>query len=251
MLQPFGFAYDVDLNRAVAVFARYLADLTPEHQRIWQARELGPNFKLHPDYWRQSIGEWPVGISMFTAFLDEMAEVNNVSQLIGRPGFFRQEYGGERRPPEFGFLVRPTLREFQGFVHLLDKMLSDNINIAFFGRDVPRTTVERQADGTQKEEVKGSLRLLDEWLAQNFRPQDPEPIRLMLEAFREVRTHRRRPAHAVDDNVFDVSYLNRQRELMLGAYHGIRVLRQVLQLHPLAHEYAPPEHLNSGTVWSY
>lgn len=177
--------------------------------------------------------------------------MNNVSQLIGRPGFFRQEYGGERRPPEFGFLGRPTLREFQGFVHLLDKMLSDNINIAFFGRDVPRTTVERQADGTQKEEVKGSLRLLDEWLAQNFRPQDPEPIRLMLEAFQEVRTHRRRPAHAVDDNVFDVSYLNRQRELMLGAYHGIRVLRQVLQLHPLAHEYAPPEHLNSGTVWSY
>src|SRR5699024_508726 len=35
LLQSFGFAHDEDLNRAVAVFLRYLSDLSPEHQKIW------------------------------------------------------------------------------------------------------------------------------------------------------------------------------------------------------------------------
>jgi hypothetical protein len=48
LLQSFGFAYDNEMRRAVAVFLRYLADLSGEHQRIWQARELEGDFQLHP-----------------------------------------------------------------------------------------------------------------------------------------------------------------------------------------------------------
>ena len=39
LLQTFGFAYDKDLKRAVAVFLRYLHDLSPEHQRVWAAKD--------------------------------------------------------------------------------------------------------------------------------------------------------------------------------------------------------------------
>ena len=53
-LQTFGYCYDEDFNRAVAVFLRYLHDLTPEHQRIWQARLLDRKHHLHPDYYRTS-----------------------------------------------------------------------------------------------------------------------------------------------------------------------------------------------------
>ena len=46
LLETFGFAYDENLNRAVASYVRYLADLSPEHQQIWKAKELTGNFKL-------------------------------------------------------------------------------------------------------------------------------------------------------------------------------------------------------------
>lgn len=34
LLQTFGFAYDDEMNRAVATFIRYLVDLSPEHQQV-------------------------------------------------------------------------------------------------------------------------------------------------------------------------------------------------------------------------
>ena len=39
-LQTFGFAYDDRFNRAVAVYIRYLSDLTGEHQRFWHGKLL-------------------------------------------------------------------------------------------------------------------------------------------------------------------------------------------------------------------
>ena len=65
-LQTFGFCYDANLNRAVAVFVHYLSDLTPEHQQIWKAKELTGEYTLHPDYYRNSIlGQWDEKISIF------------------------------------------------------------------------------------------------------------------------------------------------------------------------------------------
>jgi hypothetical protein len=59
LLDNFGFCYDDALNRCVAVFVRYLADLSPEHQQIWKAKELQGDYKLHPDYYRNTIlGDW-------------------------------------------------------------------------------------------------------------------------------------------------------------------------------------------------
>ena len=56
LLQTFGFAHNEYLNRAVAVFLRYLSDLSPEHQKIWQSKELSGHYQLHPDYLRNSMG---------------------------------------------------------------------------------------------------------------------------------------------------------------------------------------------------
>ncbi len=51
LLQTFGFCYDENFSRAVAVFLRYLADLSPEHQQIWKSRELLGGYRIHPDYY--------------------------------------------------------------------------------------------------------------------------------------------------------------------------------------------------------
>jgi hypothetical protein len=48
LLQTFGFSFDKNGNRAVAVFLRYLADLSPEHQQVWKTNELSEPHELHP-----------------------------------------------------------------------------------------------------------------------------------------------------------------------------------------------------------
>src|SRR5205823_3781692 len=69
VLQTFGFSYDNKLNRAVAVFLRYLADLSSEHQQIWRAKELSEKYRLHPDYFTQTIiGDFTSHIPVSTAF---------------------------------------------------------------------------------------------------------------------------------------------------------------------------------------
>jgi hypothetical protein len=40
LLETFGFSYDDDLNRAVAVYLCYLANLSAEHQQIWRTKML-------------------------------------------------------------------------------------------------------------------------------------------------------------------------------------------------------------------
>jgi hypothetical protein len=98
-----------------------LADLTPEHQQIWKGKELTGDYALHPDYYRNSIlGEWGTKVSIFEAFIEEMKIINRMAEKMGRPPLFRNDFSEGGKPREFGFLVRPTLKEFNSFVLLLD-----------------------------------------------------------------------------------------------------------------------------------
>lgn len=250
LLQTFGFAYDSELNRAVAVFLRYLADLSPEHQRIWHAKELKGEYHLHPDYYRMSIlGDWGTGMSIFEAFTEELAVINEMCRLMDRPPLFKQEFSD--RPPEFGFLLRPTLAEFNVFVLLLDKMLSDNINKDFFREDVALEEDSVRADGKIVVRQKGTLALLDEWVRKSYRPAEPERVDVMLKSLRAVRQLRQKPAHAVNENVFDSMYFKKQRQLVIDAYAALRTLRLILAGHPKVRRN-PPEissNLAAGKIW--
>lgn len=251
LMQSFGFAYDNDLNRAVAVFLRYLADLSAEHQRVWRAKMLSGDYKLHPDYYRNSIlGDWGTRISIFEAFTLELTVINEMAALIGKPALFRHTFQSER-PKEFGFLLRPTLAEFNAFVLLLDKMLSDNIDKAFFETDLPLEEDKTRPDGKIEVRQKGTLALLEEWLRKYFRPEDPKPFESMFKAFRIVRRLRQKPAHAVNENLFDLAYFKEQRQIMIDAYDGLRTLRLVLANHPKVRLNPPEiqEHLAKGEIW--
>lgn len=184
LLQTFGFAYDDDLNRYVAVFLRYLANLSPEHQKVWAAKEVNGNIKLHPDYYASSIqGSWGARMSIFQAFVEELKVINEMSDLIGKPYFFRNCYSDER-PKEFGFLLRPTEAEFNNFMLLLDKMMSDNINKKFFEDDVEVEIEEERDDGKIVVRPKGTIQILESWVNKFFRPADPAPIEHMIASIR-------------------------------------------------------------------
>ena len=84
-----------------------------------------------------------------------------------------------------------------------------------------------------------------------FRPADPKPFEDMLKGFRAVRKLRQKPAHAVNENVFDLKYFKDQRQLVIDAYNSIRTLRLVLANHPKV-KLNPPsigEYLARGDIW--
>lgn len=251
LLQTFGFCYDDDLNRAVAVYVRYLADLSPEHQQIWKAKELSGDYKIHPDYYRNTIhGAWGERISLFDAFLIELQVINRMCDAMGKPPLFRDDFS-EDKPRGFGFLVRPTLKAFNDFVMLLDKMISENLNKKFFEEDVAYETEEERKDGKVIVRHKGTLTLLEEWLKKYFRPADPEPVEEMIQTFKHIRKLRQKPAHAINENVFDQKYIHEQRELMLRAYESVRTLRLILANHPKvkATEIEIDPHVKEGKIW--
>jgi hypothetical protein len=73
----------------------------------------------------------------------------------------------------------------------------------------------------------------------------------MFKGFRAVRKLRQKPAHAVNENVFDLSYFKEQRRLMIETYDSLRTLRLVLANHPMI-KRNPPEilpQLAKGEIW--
>lgn len=251
VLQTFGFCYDDEQNRYVAVFLRYLADLTPEHQQVWRAKEATVSTKLHPDYFRASImGEWPIGMSIFGAVLAELQLINKMAQAMGRPLLFKEDFSIAERPRAFSFLIRPTLKEFNDFVHELDKMLSDNINKEFFQREVPYEREETRKDGKIVVREKGTIQILDDWLKKRFKAADRKPIEEALSSLRKVRQLRQKPAHSINENKFDQQYVHEQRELMKEVYGAVNTIRQIFAKHPATKGVKVSSALEEGKIWT-
>ena len=251
LLQTFGFCYEKEkLTRAVAVFYWYLANLTAEHQKIWHSKLQSGNYFLHPDYSRTSAGDWPERESIFTAFIEELHIINEFSKLMGRPMLFKQDYKNNK-PREFGFLIRPTQKEFNSFVHLLDKMISDNINKNFFMNNIKYDFEEERNDGKIKVTSKATITLLKDWIDKKMRFFDPEPKNKMIEIFKKIRKMRQPHAHNVNDDIFDQKYFKKQRKIMIETYNSIRILRLILANHPETKKCIVPDWLYKGDIWNF
>ena len=245
-LKTFGFSYDSDLNRAVAVFLIYLSRLSPEHQQMWNAKIVKGDYQLHPDYYRTSIlGRFQEGISIFDAFISELQCINEMCGLMGRSLLFKKSV----KPRDFGFLIRPTLKEYYDFIHTLDKLLSENINKEFFRKDVPFEQDKGRKDGKIVVRQKGTIQILDDWLKLVYRTNDRKSIEEIIDTFKEIRELRQHPAHVIDDNVFNQICFKQQRELIIKAYKNIRLLRLIFADHPNVAGYEIPDHLQSGKIW--
>jgi len=206
LLESFSFSYDREFRRTVAVFSIYLSGLSPEHQQIWNAKLIRSKFILHPEYALSVCGRSPENESVFTAFIAELQIINEMCAAMGEPPLFRDDFKDRGKPREFSFLIRPTAKEFQNFVYILDKMISDNFNRDFFKGDVHLEDETTRPDGKIQVNQKGTIRLLEEWVKQKFRIEEPQPITDMIECFKEIRKIRQRPAHALDDNEFNQEF---------------------------------------------
>lgn len=241
VLETFGTSLDSEQNRAVAVFLRYLSQLTPEHQQLWRAKALSGDYKLHPCYYKWMIeGEWFDCTSVFHAFSLQLHEINRVCELLGRKHLFKNELDGDNRPREFGFLIRPTLKEFNNFVHLLDKVISENIDVTFFQNEVELHEKIQKRDGSTETRPKGSIRVLGEWLRKFFHAKDKARVETIFTTFRKIRKMREEPAHSISENIFNKAYFEQQIELMRETYEAISTLRSIFCLHPCAKQHKIP-----------
>jgi hypothetical protein len=251
LLQSFGFGYDKEITtRVVVVLLHDLGGLPAEQQQLWDLHRLEGEYLPHPGWWASMMGEWSAKASIFQAFGEELKNINAMAAIIGQPPLFKSDYADDKRPKTFGFLIRPTLGEFTSFVHLLDKMMSDNINRDFFRGLVELERQETRTDGAMIVTQKGTIALLEEWLRAMFRPKDPKPFEDIIGAFRKVRQLRQKPAHVVEEDRFDQEYFREQRQLIIDTYAAVRTLRHMLANHPHLRDYQVPDWLQNGDIWT-
>lgn len=255
LVETFGFSYDQHRNRAVAVFIRYLHDLSAEHQQMWRARQLEGSHGLHPDYYRANVlGEWPEHMSLLEALCIEVWLINQMAQVIRKKPLFRQDFGqhAENRPKKLALLIRSTLEEFNAAVLLLDKVLSDNISTKFFEGAIPLESEMERRDGKIEVRPKGTIILLDEYLRSVYRTDDWSVWDEAIASLRKVRKLRQSPAHAVKEDVFDPEYARQFRELCIEGYGALQTLRTCLQRHPAVRGAGieVPHALEEGKVWT-
>lgn len=249
-LKAFGFGYDDHFNRAVVAFTCDLAGLSAEHQQQWNAKRHESKFKMHPDYYRnQILGEWGEKVSVFEAFTEELKQINIMTKLMGKPALFRSEY--DPRPKGFSFLVRPTTKELNDFVLLLDQMMSDNINKEFFRGDIALESETTRSDGKIIITPKGTIQLMEQWFQTKMRFRDPSPFEKMIAQFKNVRKLRQKPAHKLEDSKFDQKIFQEQRKLAFEAYGAVRTLRLMLANHPATKSHTVPDWLYKANIWPF
>lgn len=246
-LETFGLAYNESLERVTIVYLRYLNKLSAEQQQFWKRYEYKGTCNQNRDYLRNTLGYWSENVSIFLAFIEELHHINEMTQIIGKPKLFRHDFK-ENRPKEFSIFLRPTLKNYNSFILSLDKLLSENLNKEFFKGEITLDLDIEREDGKIEVRNKGTIALLEEWITKNFTTSDSDPLLKMFTTFKKVRKERQKPAHAIQEDVFDKKYFKMQDEIIINAYSAVRTLRLMLANHPKLKEYKVPTWLFEGKV---
>ena len=247
----FGLGYDEEGDRVVVVYLYRLDRLSGKHQRIWKEFLVDGHIDVSEDYITATLDGQPVEAnSVYDAIVFEQVEINKLFELMERSPLFRETFE-EQRPPQFSFFVKPTQGNYNNFAHLLDKMLSDNMNIDAFGGDVTR--LERVEVGNDEFESrqKGSISMLDEWLSLRYPTVSPEERLAVIRPLREVRSLRQQPAHKIIGDTYDKQFYARQDELVWKVYEALHNLRCLLATDPPVSSYEPPSWVREFPVKSY
>ncbi len=249
-LQTFGLGVDENNNRVIVSYLRYLADLTPEHQVLWNTKRINSGCKIIAEYYENTIlGEWTTSRSTFSAFVGEQDAVNRLTNAIyGKPLFKKTFEERGNRPKGFNYLFLPTLKNYDEFISVLDKMISENINTKFFDGKITLHTTEN-VQGRLIERRKGTLQLLEDWLRGIFIPHaDFDVFERIFPVFKKIRNLRQSPAHKISKDEYDPKYIECQRTLMSEVCQAMGLLRNIFQTHRDAKDIQLPEWLDNCSI---
>lgn len=236
-LSQIGFAYNFkelssesrSLKRFVAVFLGDLAKLSPEHQGRWSSYSLQDraDVSAHPVWFNSQMGRWPDGTGPFELFLSLISEINKLTLNEENVSLFRTSL----RDRKFGWIVRPTDREWYQFVHLLDKYLSENLNDEFFQKIVG-------LDLLTPEKKIGSLRKLERYM--QLRGLEGTACSNIIGPLKEVRRLRGLPAHEFQNDAYDEKLIIAQIDLMQEVNGSLQQFLAWISTSPMNVNYAPP-----------
>jgi hypothetical protein len=253
-LKTFGLGQDINGNRIAVAYLRYLKGLTSEHQIYWKSKELdSKNCIMLKEYYENTIaGNWTNSYSIFSAFIEEQKVVNDLSFAIFNKSLFSETFENNKRPKEFTFFMIPTLENYHNFISLLDKMISDNINRNFFEGKIELFEFKK-IDETLSERInKGTLRLLEEWLSNNYNFEDIDKAKkILFEPFKKVRKERQSPAHKINSNFYDKTLVEKQKEIISQCYQAMKNLRHIFKDHRKAKDVKTPEWLDNGEIKTF
>jgi hypothetical protein len=236
-LEHAGFAYDLsgfdkkDINspiiRRLAVFVGDLAKLSPEHQQRWNTYRVNEDaVKPHPTWFANQMGHWTDDVGPFQRLFTEMKNINNLYQLA----FGHDLFKSTERPDDMGWILRASQKEWDEQIHLLDKILSENINHKAL--DAAGVT---KVDEDEKN--MGSLQRLTKLM--ELTHLSPKMIEATMTPLREVRAARQKPAHAIRKNLNDKTYVHKQVDLIGRVSGSMTNLRMWLSSHPKAETWKP------------
>jgi len=229
-LSHIGFAYDLDgydpgdaespVVRRVAAFYGDLARLTPEHQQRWRTYQVADGgLRPHPVWYGTQMGRWPDGAGPLYRMIAEMENINDLWANAFGVSLFKST----ERPRELGWLLRASQREWDEFVHQLDKLLSENLDHkALDACGAPKTNPSGQ-------NLSSMNRLQEFMLTKNVQPS---AARAVMKPFREVREARQRPAHALRSNVTNKTFIHKQIALLEDINGSLINIRHWLATHP-------------------
>lgn len=233
-----GFAYDMTqfdsmdpespIVRRVVAFHCDLKELTPEHQQRWASYQVNDDgIDPHPVWFNRQMGHWEEAVGPFERFRHELKSIKDLSENVWGEGLFRSH----QTPEDFGWILRPDRREWDHFIHSLDKMLSENLCASALDKA-----------GAPKEngagDRAGTLARLGMLMTQNN--VDPDAVSWALGPLREVRKARQRPAHVLGNNETDWTLVHKQMRLMHDVDEVLINIRHWLANHPRNRDWEDP-----------
>lgn len=249
IMRHIGYAYDLSnydaenpesssINRYACAFVGDLAKLTPEHQMQWKAREVKDVHGIypHPAWWKARMGYWEDNVGPFERIVFELRSINKLSiNIYGQPLFKVTD-----RPRDFGWILRASKKDFDDFVLIFDKMLSDNL--------IAKTLTTMGVD-TKNEDGNplGTLKRLELFLIS--KGNDAEACQQLLRPLIQVRKLRQRPAHSIAENITDGRLIDKQIRLLHEVIETLSDLRKFWQKHPSNASWTEPDYIKTGTTY--
>ncbi|QXV66399.1 hypothetical protein INP83_04770 [Mucilaginibacter sp. 21P] len=154
----------------------------------------------------------------------------------------------KKKSPKNLLSFSPTLKNYNAFTLLLDKMLSENIDKSFFDGKIDLYSYEMVDAVTRERKPKGTISLLEEWITANFNFENNEAVAYIFKPIKKIRRERQDPAHRIDEDRYDLKYTDLQRETISLAYRSLNALRIIFQQHPKAQHIDIPDWLENGEI---
>jgi hypothetical protein len=247
-IQTFGLGMTSTGVPVVVAFLRYLANLSPEHQRYWESFVSHPQGKMLKQYYESSFaGEFWKNRSVRYAIFEEIRVINELTQAIYGAILFRTLPSSSAI--DLTSFVRPTKRSFDNFILSLDKLLSENIDEKFFAGIVSLDEEIDRGGGRYQVRRKGSITLLEEWLFSQLRWSDVGAAReAIIRPLRDVRRLRQTPAHAHTADEFSDSFYKLRRDMLWRVFNSLSNIRGALKSHPKARSVEVPDWLDNDEI---